>query len=148
MKVAAAVVIASLLTPALYAQSTLSETIEVRVTNIDVVVTDRTGKPVTGLTAADFDVFEAGKPQPISNFYEIRDSSSTNPVNETEADAPAVPAEVGRRRVVIFVDNYSIHPLSRNAAFAALERSLDKVMRPGDEVMIAFWNGQQDVIAP
>src|SRR6185295_14643797 len=50
------------------------------------------------------------------------------------AAVPEVPTEVGRRRIVIFVDNYSIHPMSRNAAFKALERSLDRVMRPGDEV--------------
>jgi hypothetical protein len=36
----------------------ISETIEVRVTNIDVVVTDKSGKRVTGLTRDDFEVFE------------------------------------------------------------------------------------------
>ena len=55
----------------LAAQEKLVETIEVKVVNVDVVVTDRAGNPVTGLTKNDFVLFENGKPQEITNFYEI-----------------------------------------------------------------------------
>ena len=43
--------------------------IEVR--QLDVVVLDREGRPVRGLTAADFTVLEDGRPQKISTIEEI-----------------------------------------------------------------------------
>jgi hypothetical protein len=41
-----------------------------RLTLVDVTATDSKGKPVHGLTAADFTVKEDGKPQAISSFEE------------------------------------------------------------------------------
>ena len=61
-----------------------SETIEVRITNLDVVVTDRSGNPITGLTKDDFEILEGGKPQTITNFSELRETSG--------APAAATPA--------------------------------------------------------
>jgi len=49
---------------------TLSERIEVRVAGIDVVVTDRAGNVITGLTKDDFELLENKVPRPIVNFYE------------------------------------------------------------------------------
>lgn len=144
--VLAAVALASILPGRLNAQSLtpLAESIEVRVTNIDVVVTDRSGKPVTGLIKDDFELVESGKPQSITNFYEIREAVTPGEA----ADASEVPPEVGRRRIVVFVDNQSIHPISRNKAFDALERSLGTLMRQGDECSIVFWNGGLEVTSP
>jgi len=150
MKRTLLVIAALALSPSLFAQSPLTETIEVRVTNVDVVVVDRAGNPVPGLTREDFEVTEGGKPQPITNFYEINESTApaAGAAPVTPAAADAVPEEVGRRRLVVFVDNYSINPLSRNQAFVALENSLGTLMRPGDEAMIVFWDRNQEVIAP
>src|ERR1044072_3261561 len=60
-------------------QAQVSEVIEVRVANVDVVVLDRAGKPITGLTKDDFQLFENGKPQPLTNFYEIRSQTLAPP---------------------------------------------------------------------
>jgi VWFA-related protein len=149
MKLAAAVLAAVALSAPLHAQSLtpITESIEVRVTNIDVVVTDRAGQPITGLTKDDFILQEAGQTQSITNFYEIREALAQGDGRDT-APASDVPPEVGRRRVVVFVDNQSIHPISRNQAFDALERSLETLMRPGDECAIVFWNGRSEVISP
>ena len=46
----------------------VSETIDVRIINVDVTVTSK-GSPVRGLTRDDFEIFEDGKFQPITNFY-------------------------------------------------------------------------------
>lgn len=118
----------------------LAESIEVRVTNVDVVVTDRSGKHISGLTADDFEIFESGKPQPISNFYEV---TAETTVGELE-----VPAAKSRRRIVVFVDNFSTTPLYRNQALQALDRSLDTLMRPDDEAMLVFWNDGMEIVTP
>jgi VWFA-related protein len=145
MKTFLGVVLLSALSHVVQAQ--MAEMIEVRVTNVDVVVTDSKGKPVTGLTKDDFEILEAGKPQTVTNFYEIRDSTMSG-ADSSVTPAPEVPAEVSQRRIVLFVDNFTIHPLSRNKAFEAVEKSLDSLLRPGDEAMIVLWQGQEQQLAP
>jgi VWFA-related protein len=126
----------------------LVETIEVRVTNIDVVVTDSKGQPVTGLTKDDFVVTEGGKEQPISNFYEIRGTAAPAAGGAVTAEVPEVPESISRRRVVVFVDNFTINPLSRNRAFDALEKAMNEIIRDGDEAMIVLWNRRLQLVTP
>ena len=52
----------------------LVENIDVRVINIDVVVTDRKGNPVPGLKREQFEVFENNVPKAVSNFYAVENS--------------------------------------------------------------------------
>jgi VWFA-related protein len=131
----------------------LVESIEVRVTNVDVVVTDKAGNPIPGLTRDDFVLYENRKPQPISNFYEVKPAAALPAVQST-ASTPAVvkeadvPAEVRRRRVVFFIDNYSLHPLLRNEVFASVNRFFDGLLQPDDEAMIATFNRRLNVVQP
>ena len=67
----------------------LSENIDVRVINVDVVVTDKKGNSIRGLTKDDFDLFENGVPKPLSNFYEVEGKMATQVVI-----APATPNAV------------------------------------------------------
>src|SRR5438270_10748277 len=92
----------------------VAESIEVRVVNVDVVVRDRAGKPVTGLTKADFEIFENGQKREITNLYEVRAlapaalSATTTPAAPPVAASPAETAvEVRPRNIVMFVDNDS-----------------------------------------
>jgi VWFA-related protein len=52
-------------------QPTFREEVEVRVMDLDVVVTDRDGHPVTDLQREDFTVFLAGKPVSIDYFARV-----------------------------------------------------------------------------
>ena len=63
----AATVVLALAAP-LSAQRTFRAGVDL--VNFGVFVTDRQGAPITGLTAADFEVVEAGKPQTIQFFTE------------------------------------------------------------------------------
>ncbi|HEX8154352.1 MAG TPA: hypothetical protein VF698_14555, partial [Thermoanaerobaculia bacterium] len=58
----------------------LMEVIDVRVINVDVVVTDRKGNPITGLTKDDFEILENGVPKVITNFYEVEGNRAKNAV--------------------------------------------------------------------
>jgi VWFA-related protein len=116
----------------------VAETIDVRVTNVDVVVTDRGGRHMPGLTAADFEVLEDGKPQAITNFYEVRET----------AEAAAPRDELRRRRIVFFIDDYSVHPSRRAQLLGAVDRALVELLRPGDEAMLVTWNRSLRVAMP
>ncbi|MBW3563583.1 MAG: VWA domain-containing protein [Acidobacteria bacterium] len=141
-------------TPPADDQTPLMETIDIRVINVDAVVTDRKGNPVTGLTRDDFEIYENGQPQRITNFYEVnleeRDATvDAQGTSTTSAEAPAsLPERETRRKIVFFVDNLSLSPFNRNRVFEAMQDFVDEVMRPGDEGMVAAWNRSMKVRVP
>jgi VWFA-related protein len=145
----------------LCAQEKLAETIEVHVVNIDVVVTDRAGNPISGLTKGDFEILENGKPQTITNFYEVRpDVTSITaapvtvavPPSATPAPAPATPAavpeDIRARRFVFLVDNYTMQPGQRNSALKAMQKFVDTQMKPNDEASLILWQRKVEMITP
>lgn len=121
----------------------LVESIEVRVVSLDVVVTDKSGKRITGLTQDDFEVFEKGRKQEITNFSEISASdetaAATAEAKPGEAQAQAQP-ERRKNTVVFFVDNSSIDPRRRHIVFDELRRFCDTALLPGDRAMVVTWN--------
>jgi VWFA-related protein len=136
----------------------LTESIDVRVINVDVVVTDKKGNPVTGLKKEDFEIYENGNLKPISNFYEV-DNSKGAPVGPQAVDAnptPALPKPVRvdeipenqKRRIIIYIDNLSLAPFNRNRVFKQMKEFIMQVMRPGDEAMLATFNRSMKVRVP
>ena len=131
----------------------LSEHIDVRVIDVDVVVTDKRGNVITGLTKDDFEIFENGAPKPITNFYEVEGAKAKNAVvaNETggKVEAPAQEnAEQLKRRIIFYVDNLSLAPFNRNRVFQQMKDFVKTAMRPGDEAMIATYNRSMKVRVP
>jgi len=126
----------------------LVESVDVRVINVDVVVTDRKGNRVTGLTKDDFELYENGVQKPISNFYEV--AAEPKPPVTAAAPATAKPApspasieqipDNQKRRIIFYVDNLSLAPFNRNRVFKQMKEFATEVMRPGDEAMIATFN--------
>ena len=55
------------------------ESIDVRVVNVEAVVTDRSGKRVTGLKPGDFRLRVDGKELPIEYFTEVHDGNALPP---------------------------------------------------------------------
>ncbi len=51
---------------------TFVDTVYVQVVEVDVVVTDRKGRPVSGLKRDDFELYVDGVPVEISNFFESK----------------------------------------------------------------------------
>ena len=117
-----------------------SEVLEVRVTNVDVVVTGRDGKPVAGLTRDDFEIYENGEKKEISNFLEIRGPSpAAAAATQTAPPAAEDGEDLRRRDITIFIDDAVLHPLRRNQILPHLRRFVDGTVRPGDTVSIARW---------
>ena len=116
------------------------ESIEVRVVNIDAVVTDRSGNPIRGLTKDDFEIFENGKKKEISNFLAVEETAAglATPEGRQQLAAQAQPA--ARRHIVVFVDQSTLMPANRSQVAPALKGFLQQAMRPGDEVTLFTWS--------
>lgn len=133
----------------------LTENIDVRVIGVDVVVTDKKGNTVTGLTKDDFQIFENGIEKPISNFSEIEGKAVTQAVTVPVPGAAATPTpskeEVNdqlRRRIIFYIDNLSLAPFNRNRVFKQMKDFAKEAMRPGDEAMVATYNRSLKVRVP
>lgn len=133
----------------------LVENIDVRIINVDVIVTDKRGNFIPNLTADDFTILENSVPKPITNFYEVQGSVAKNVVEEAPVEAPVVPeatkkevAENMKRRIIFYVDNLSLSPFNRNRVFQQMKDFVREAMRPGDEAMIATYNRSMKVRVP
>jgi VWFA-related protein len=114
------------------------ESLEVRLFNLDAIVTAKDGTPVRGLTKEDFIVLENNVLQEISNFsfYDIGSSTMalapngaeelvSTPTQTTVAEAPPP------RRFVFFIDEMAIQSQARNT-LKKQAATLLASMRPGD----------------
>ncbi len=114
---------------------TIGETIDVRVVNVEAVVTNASGEQVRGLSAADFRLLVDGREVPVEYFAEIAAGKSVT------ADRAPVAAgeEVGRNYLVYIDDGFSL-PNRRNSVLEKLERDLS-LLGPADRMAILAYDG-------
>lgn len=137
--------------PAEPEQPKLVESIDVRVIDVDVIVTDRRGNFVPGLKKEDFEILENGVPKAISNFYEVQGTNAKGLIAGEvggKIETPAVESEEMKRRIIFYIDNLSLNPFNRNRVFTQIKDFVKTVMRPGDEAMIATYNRSMKVRVP
>ena len=120
-----------------------TESVEVSIVNVDAVVVDKEGKRVQGLLRDDFEIFENGVRQPITNFAEY---SSTPPQQQSgvvTAQGPAAapqPPPQQQRSIIVFVERFQLPVFRSEPMFAAMKKLLHDSVRPGDRVMVVSWN--------
>jgi VWFA-related protein len=127
-----------LLAPGILAQEkTFFDAVEVKVASVEVVVEDKDGQKISGLTADDFQVFEDGKLQDIT-YFTAQKNGETVVSRDGEADlgAPAAPL-TERVHLAIFVDEVHLSPQNRNQVFARLKEYLGGSLQPTDLVLVA-----------
>ena len=119
-----------------------TEKIDVAVTEIDVVVVDQSGKPVTGLKQKDFELRVNGRPRTISNFYEVNREpdrpSTTSPSGEPQA--------VERRDfLLIFIDEAHLHSGGKRRVLDGLRAFVQREVRPGTAAMLVDFNDSIEI---
>jgi VWFA-related protein len=150
--VRASVVATLLLASSLAAQ--YSERVDVSIASIDVVVRDKAGNLVRGLTRDDFELYEDGQLQKITNFSAIDVSVADQETPAESAAAPGAtktaPAGAVRspRLLVLFFDVKAIDPASRKEFFLALRTFVDTAMRQGDFATVLAWTNRVRVVLP
>jgi VWFA-related protein len=93
--------------------------VDVKIVNVDVSVTNGSGKPVDGLTKDDFEVLEDGQPRAITNFS-ITQQKVRQALSETAPQPPR------RRKIIVLVDNNYIESRDRSLALDTLDRFIDE----------------------
>ncbi len=135
------------------------ESIDVSVVNVDVYVTDKKGNRVNGLTRDDFEILEDKRPMAITNFYAVQEGRPVLTAEELAAPVaaplpgavPGMPAEAPedqRLHLVVYIDNFNLHPFSRNRVFGALREFLRSDLTPGDRVMLMTYDREPHVRRP
>ena len=139
----------------------------VSVVVVDVVVRDRSGNIVRGLTAGDFEVREDNRPQQIRSFdfeevtTERPATAAAAPLLAVVANTPVTPAAAapaaapaplrredlaGRRLIVLLFDLSSMQPDELDRAGQAAVDYVDKQMTPADLVAVATIDTTLDVL--
>jgi VWFA-related protein len=71
---------------------------------VDIIVKDKDGQFVSGLTADDFEVFEEGRPQKVQHFYLVTEQASGPGNPRSVVMMPRSPDHTERRAFVLFFD--------------------------------------------
>lgn len=124
------------------------DAVEIRLTSLEVVVTDAEGQPILDLAAGDFTILEGGEAQPLTHFSLQVEGETLAELQSEEAEATPAPRTTENLHLAIFVDDSHLNVGNRNRVFARLKEALDKVLRPGDQVMIARLSQKLEIVQP
>jgi VWFA-related protein len=123
------------------------ESIEVSIVNIDTVVTDKHGNRIRGLGKDDFEIYENGVRQPITNFAEYGTevkAASAGTVTAAAAEGVSrtapLPPPAQPRTIIVFVERFQLPSFRSDPVFAAMKKLLHETVRKGDRVMVVTWN--------
>ena len=120
-----------------------SDVIDVRVVNLEVVVTDSTGNRVRGLEAKDFELRVDGESVPVEYFTEVDEGIART---SARGDAPGtlsslVSGEPVPTNYLVFIDEYFAVRRDRDRVLDRLEQDLMK-LRTHDRVALVAFDGQ------
>ena len=138
--------------------------VELTVVNIDVFVTDKSGRAITDLEADDFLVFQDGRQRQLSHFALYTEEVISRivrsaedaliavppPTTETPAAEPATTLRPAIKPVyiVLFIDNENLHPMDRNRVLGQIRGFLKEVMYPHVQVIVVTYQRSLKVEQP
>ena len=122
-----------------------SEVLDVRVVNLEVMVTDRDGVPIFGLGPDAFELEVDGEPIPIEYFSEVR----AGVAGTQKAEASVVPGlpsltegEPVGTSYLVFIDEFFSIARDRDQVLEALKSDLP-LMGPEDRMAVVAFNGSE-----
>lgn len=124
-----------------------TEVIDVRVVNVETVVTDADGNLVRGLTPEDFLLRVDGKEVPVEYFSEIAEGAAATTGAEGVASQVEKGAEV-ERSYLVFVDEAFALASTRDEVLGRIEGDL-ALLGPEDRMAVLAFDGAKiDVLCP
>lgn len=130
-----------LLAGTLHAQ-TASESIEVRLLEIEAAVVDRQGNPVQNLRQEDFEVTIGGKKRDVVNFFAVENGkvAEGNRVEGVVRESTSIPTSL-----LLFIDETRLGPGSRKRALEALQRYVQANVGPDTNATLVRYNNAMNV---
>lgn len=130
--------------PAGDGQATFGESIDVRVLNVEAVVTGKDGNRVRGLSAGDFRLIVDGKPVAVEFFTEISDGAALGPEGEAApaGEAPSAARGPVPTRYLVFIDDYFGVQQRRNEVIRSLADTVAQ-MGPDDRMAVVAFDGSR-----
>ena len=133
---------------------TFIDTVDVQVVEVDVVVTDRKGRPVKGLARGAFELFVDGQRVEITNFFES-EILTTPPQPTDRSDAPAAaPSATGYAddpaplTIVLYMDDSNLFPPYRTRLLRRLEKAVKSWRSMNARFMLARFVNRLEVVVP
>jgi VWFA-related protein len=132
------------------------DSVNVRVVNLVVWVTDKRGQPIGGLRQEDFELLEDGRPVEISNFFAVEGGNRAQlapealPIEATEtAEIPVLdlPGEEPLY-LIVYVDNFNISPPNRNRVLRRLRSFLYDQLAGEDHAMLVSYDRSLHIRQP
>jgi VWFA-related protein len=131
--------------PANAPQSVFGEQIDVRVVNVEVVVTDKQGNRVAGFTPDDFRLKVDGKVVPIEYFNEVRGGSAIALAESAASAVKGLPSLAPGSPVgtsyLVFIDNFFSLANRRDGVLRSLKDQLSR-LGPDDRMAIVAFDGR------
>ena len=149
----AAIVVLSASVPSLGQQlpsdvpGVFGEVLDVRVINLEVVVTDRAGTPINGLDTSDFRLLVDGEEVSIDYFTEVRggvalEMGSGFPERPSVAGIPSIaPGEPVGTSYLVFIDDFFSLPTDRNKVLESLASDVVR-LQPEDRMAVVAFDGK------
>ncbi len=135
------------------------DTSEITIVNVEVSVRDKSG-PVFGLSKDDFEVYQDGKLQTLTNFYfftskrEKPDQPAAPPASP--APTPTLPAGTPiepppprePRFIALYLDNENMMPFNRNRILNEVIEFVEQRLRPPDQAMVVSYQRSLKILQP
>jgi VWFA-related protein len=129
------------------------EQIEVRVVNVELVVTDKQGNRVQGLKPADFRLKVDGKAVPIEYFNEVRGGQAIA-LDAEEAQSASVqglpslaPGSAVGTSYLVFIDDYFAIGPRRDEVLHELKGQLSRIGPEDRMAIVAYDGGRVDMLS-
>jgi VWFA-related protein len=134
---------------------------ELTIVNVDVAVSDKSG-PVSDLTRDDFEVYQDGKLQELTNFAVYGDQGALPPAPAaaSPAAAPAPAPTVAPLAaampvlkqeplfITFYIDNENVSPLNRNRVLGHVRDFVYSRVKPPDQAMLMAYQRSLKVLQP
>lgn len=122
---------------------------QVEYVEVDVIVTDQQGRPVRDLTKDDFQVFEDGKRQAITNFAQVsipveRPDRPLFQPDPIEPDTASNERPFNGRLYVLVLDDLHVNALRSQQVKNAAKQFIQRNLSANDMMAIIFTGGRSD----
>ena len=130
------------------------DSVDVQVVEVDVVVTDKKGRPVKDLKREDFELHVDGRPVEISNFFvsaiyvEERAGRPNKERAVVRSEATAGATDEGPLTVVFYLDDPNIFPSHRTRLLRRLEAAVEPWRSMDARFMLARFDHRLEVLVP